>query len=214
MADELDAHVADLANAKAGWVTRRDAAEALGEAAKKALAALHAHSEDPDRDVQATVLKALQRTGAGGGLPGASADALPNTPEYTFEELIGGLAFKDRRVVAKLDTGCRVDLIVESERKQSVYVTPHENKEGASMIRIYTRCGAATPEAIAWAMRTNAHLLDCSFAILKEKEEDLLILINNIERIYATPARVKSVVKEIARYGDYLEKKLAAKDSF
>ena len=59
MVKDVKKAIANLANRKAGWVTRRDAAEALGAAVSEATTALRAHADDSDSDVQSAVKRAL-----------------------------------------------------------------------------------------------------------------------------------------------------------
>ena len=61
--DGLTKAIADLNNTRAGWVTRRDSAEALGKFARHALSALNSNSKDDDQDVRAAVVEQLRLVG-------------------------------------------------------------------------------------------------------------------------------------------------------
>jgi len=143
--NDIESAVAELADARAGWVHRRDAAEALGRAAGQALTALRAHEDDADVDVRAIVQKVL-------------------------------------------------------------------GQASAELIRVFTYCGAESEEALEWALEANMKLSHCALALTHDEDNRRFVLTRCFLAEAARPEQVKAAVKEIAFYGDWIEKKLTGLD--
>ncbi|MCC6142552.1 MAG: hypothetical protein IT368_01975 [Candidatus Hydrogenedentes bacterium] len=209
MFEGLDCAIADLKNRQAGWVTRRDAAEAIGEFAARSLAALHAHGEDDDVDVQSSVARELARAKA------ALRGIVPAAKARTLRELVHSCAKEDVRVVRETETGYEISVRFHDTRHQVVYITPHKRKDGVDLIRVFTYC-ANNPnqDVLTWALRSNAKLVQCALAVFFEDGVQKLVLMNNFILSETTPTEIKAAVKEIAFYGDWLEEKVTGMDDF
>lgn len=205
MYEELRRAIDELRNDKAGWVTRRDAAEVLGKVARQALAALDAHRADPDRDVRKAVERALERVSAP---PPSEMD----DRTFSLKELARGCEKQDERTVSPHGEGFSVVVRLAEERTQTVYIMPHRRRDGTSLVRMYSYCGDADPEVMAWALRSNSKLVHCAFAVQREDGADRIVLVNSLVHGKASPPAVKASVKEIAFYADWLEKKLTGLD--
>ncbi len=213
-----------LANPKAGWVNRRDAAECLGEAAAIALGALAGCRKDPDVDVRSAVEKMLAKAHAAGGASsgvatnsGASATAsgikskrVPGT--YSLEELARGCEKAGHRTVTERDEGFDVEVTMPNGRHQRVRIAPFERKDGLNMVRILTHCGKPSAAYYAWALQTNMILTHGALAVTGEGADQQFVIVHCYAMSEATPACVKASVKEIAYYGDWLEGKLTGRD--
>ena len=211
MSDAVELATQRLADRKAGWVTRRDAAETLGDAARRALAALKATAQDPDQDVRKTVeeqLAALQVP------PAPVATKYAARPRYTLAEMAQACAKPDRRTVRPDGDGYIVEARLPKNRAQTIYMRPLVSKDEKPLLRIYTCCGHPTPESLEWVLRSNARLTRCAFAIEEDEDGIFLILVHNLFLDSATPEEAKSVVKQIAFYGDWLEHKLTGQDEW
>jgi len=193
-----------LSNATAGWVTRRDAAERLGETAKRALAALHAHRADPDVDVRPTIEKALSQAAA--GLAGVALGM------YTLQDLANACAKTGERTVTAIGDGFEIEVAIKNGRRQRVCLATHVRKDGRKLVRVVTRCGPPTPESLEWALQLNVKLTHCALAIEEDGAEKWLVLTSSHIADDVTPQIVKTSVKEAAFYGDWVESKLTGKD--
>ena len=218
--DEIEAAVKALADPEDGWVNRRDAADALGDVARRALDALNAHQADPDVDVRAAVQRALGRATAGlAGLkprtepphPAPDAPPAPKTA-YLLDELAQACDRPGRRTVSPCEDGYQVEVVLKNERRQLVYVTPAEGEGGVKLVRVFTSCGKPTPESLRWALRTNMKVAHGALALSGEGDEEHFVLINYYLADEATPAEVRASVKELAVYGDWIEQRLAGAD--
>lgn len=207
MSEGIEQTVASLANRKAGWVTRRDAADSLATLARTALTALHAHQDDPDVDVRAAVLKALDRLNA----PLAPGEIAAGAS--TLEELARACAKPKYRVVSPWENGYAIRVSLRDGRTQTVYLVPCERDDGRSLVRVFTYCGEVKTEILEWALRNNERLAHCAFAIDRDKDKERIILVNNLYQDRATAEAVKSAVKEIAHFGDWVEKRLSGGDT-
>lgn len=210
MVEEMDKLVAQLANRDAGWVYRRDAAEALGRAARTAVEALHAHADEEDRDVRDVVDKAL------GWAKGALKGIAPVAQEraFTLEELAQSLKKPGNREVASKGDGYEITVNVGEGRSQRVLAEPATSQAGRDMIRISTRCGKANDKALRWALRNNTTLSHCALALSDEGGEEMFIMVNSFLADAVTPLEMKVSVKEVAYYGDWIESKLSGEDEF
>jgi hypothetical protein len=198
---ELDKAASELADARAAWVSRRDAADVLGAAAEQSIRALQNHRQDKDVDVRAAADRALGRAGA--ALAGAPAQR-----GYSLAELAQACAKPGERSVERDGDGFVVVVQTGEQRQQSVTLRPVEGRRG-KLIVLTTRCGKATTECIAWALRTNMDLALSALALAKEGDEDWLVLRSCYLPDEATPLEIKASVKELAFYGDWIERKLS-----
>jgi hypothetical protein len=207
MYKHIDEAIADLSNARTGWVTRRDAAEHLGRTAREALLALEAHVEDPDVDIRAAVARALETVSIPKGQPVPSQ-------QYSLEDLMTRCASPGRREVQQEEEGYAVTVSLREERTQKVLVAPVTHDNGKQLLRIQTWCGQGSDELYPWLLQSNGKLVHCAFALVPEAEGERVALVQNVPMEQATPEGVKEAVKEIAFYGDWLEKKISGRDDF
>lgn len=200
MLKEMESAASKLANTRAGWVTRRDAAELLGQSAEYAVRKLLQRRQESDVDVKAAVERALGRVRA-------ASDGVPPKAGYTLEELAQACAKEGQRTVRAEGDGYVVEVEVRSGRRQRVSLRTVDKGRGP-LVSLTTECGACTPEALRWALRANADLTFGALALDKEGDEERLVLRAAYLAGEATPAEVKAAVKELAFYGDWIEQKL------
>ncbi|MCP4639964.1 MAG: hypothetical protein GY851_06015 [bacterium] len=200
----------NLQNEKAGWVTRRDAAETLGKIASAALSVLNDHRDEMDVDVRRGVEEALGHASA------ALAGVAPKARETAFSlaDLARMCEKKDRRVVKPSGDGFVVDVTLKSGRGQAVFISPLKQKDGTELIRVFTYCGKVCPDSMKWALRANMKLSQGALAIDKAEGEERFVLLNCFIASEVTPMELKASVKEIAYYGDWMEHKLTGMDDF
>lgn len=200
MLGELENLIRKLENRDDNWVTRRDAAEALGKVVHAALAALVAHRADPDMDVQLQVERSLE---------GLRAIALPptvGTKEFTLRELAYACEKRPVRIVEPWENGFAVTVKCGEDRSQRVMVTSYDTRENR-LVRIYTPCGTANPEMYEWALKANSRMTMGFFALVRTRSGDRqLVLLHTLPRKDATPQLVKTAVKRIAVLGDEMER--------
>lgn len=206
MAKELDAARQRLEDARAGWVHRRDAALELGRWATIALDALKRHINDEDTDVRRAVGEAVAKI------------HLPTVPasdgSYALETLVATCEKPGKRSVRAEGDGFVVQVALPEGREQSVRLAASTSRDGHPLIQVSTRCGEANDKAKNWALRYNAKLVHCAFAVQVVDEKEELMLMENIPCRHANPEAVKAAVKEIAFYGDWIEQKLRGGDTF
>lgn len=208
MSDSLQTHSETLRNTKAGWVHRRDAAEALARIASTALETLRAHAQDPDPDVRAAIIKALAAYAGR-----AAAQPTPTATPPPLAELAAACARTGRRTVTQESDAFRIDVALEGDRRQQVHLREETRRDGVRLIQISTPCGAPTDESMRWGLRSNLKLAHCAVALGKDAHgAPILMLVRNLDARLATPDAVREAVKEIAHYGDWLEKKLTGLD--
>lgn len=212
MNEELDQTIKTLADASAGWVTRRDAALALGECARKSLAALQAHAHEKDVDVRYGVVEALNAAGAVAAPEGgrASVPAKPSPP--TLKELAQACIRKSKRAVKPDGDGFVVRVQTKAGRKQDVRIDRCKPPGVREVIQVSTECGVADDRVVAWAIRSNGTLTYGAFCVEERDGREHLRIVSNFDPALATPEMVKNAVKEAAHYGDWLEKKLSGED--
>jgi len=214
MFEELEKAIADLRNPRAGWVTRRDAAQALGQFAHHALYTLKEFRNEPDVDVRKAVRNALEQVKRPpDGRPQAAVPGESPRPADTLSDLVRACDKPNVRTVRPHDSGFEIEVRIDRERSQTVYVTPQE-EEGGRRIRVFTYCAAAESKTSAWALQANVKLAECAFGMWREGDEDRLVLIRNLAWENATPEGLKAIVKQVAFYGDWFEKKASGKDEF
>jgi hypothetical protein len=205
--DDMLQNAADtLANPSAGWATRKEQAARLGETARRAIEALRACKDDADPDVRNEVRKVLKQ------LPLVRARG--KAPEHSLESLAHACAKPDRRNVTTRDEGFQIEVKITDERMQDVFIVPDAREDGTALVRVYTKCGKPDASSAAWALRTNAELIGCAFAVENHDRFEHLILVQNFVLAKVTPEEVVAAVKQIAYYGDWLERKLSGADTF
>ncbi len=199
-----------LANAKAGWTDRRDAAEVLGQLALAALKTLHEHSSDEDTDVRNAVERALEEIEVY-----AHGDSTRSeSAEYTLDELMLAVDDPGAYSATRKDNRYVVNCALPNNRRQVVHVEPHTRKDGTELIRVYTVCGPARTDAYRWALRANRNLPLGALAVAKYEGTEHFILLNCYLTSTVTPADVRSSVRELSRYGDWIEQKITGLDDF
>lgn len=199
-----------LADTKAGWVHRRDAADALGKAAAAAAAALREHAKDPDTDVRAAAARALETAKA------RLAGVMPK-PEggYSLERLARACEKTGKRTVREDKDGYAIEVALKEGRHQVVYLRPFESSDGRKLLRLYSFCSRGLDDAVtARALRTNAKLGLCALAIVPAEDGERLALVRCFLQSDATPEDIRAALKEITLYGDWLEQKLTGLDEF
>jgi hypothetical protein len=213
MIEDLNKTIAALADTRAGWVIRRDAAELLGELAKRSLTALKANVNEHDTDVRSAVEKALASVGnAGGGASESAGEAAAGTPP-TMKALALACVKKPKRAVRREGTGFVVRSAMKEGRTQDVTISRFKREDGRELIRVYTECGPADPESIAWAVRNNNQCIYCAFNVEDRDGVDHLTIVAHFDPKHVTPGMVRDAVKEMAYYGDWLEQKLGGGDA-
>ena len=208
---DIDKAAAELRDPRAGWVDRRDAAEALGKAAMHAIKMLRAHEEDADVDVRETVRKVLGEVG------GVLAGIEPRPQEtaaqsFSLEQLVRACEKEGERTVTPRNGDFVVTVQLRQGRHQDIHVSAFERNDGVKLIRVFTDCGKASDNALSWALRANMKLSHCALALTSEDEAQRFVLTRCFLAEAATPAQVKAAVKEIAFYGDWMEKRLSGLD--
>ncbi len=211
MFDQLEKHAETLRNTNAGWVSRRDAADDLGRIAAYALVALREHQDEMDTDVRRSIDKALAQASA--ALAGIKPEISKSPRLYTLEELVRACQKEGSREISPYGDGYVVEVTLHSGRKQRVYVEPFTRKDGLKLVRVYTYCGAYTPETAGWALRANMKMAQGALAVTTHEEQECFVLTNCYLSGEVTPAELKTSVKEIAFYGDWMEEKLEGGDT-
>jgi len=210
MFEEIARFAKVLGDTDAGWVDRRDAVAKLGDIAAKALDVLREFDDELDVDVRRAVDDALAN--ASGALAGI--DPVRQSKQFTLEELARSCERDDNRVVAPHEEGFVVQVELKSGRGQAVFIMPHTLRDGAELIRVFTKCGAPSEKSLEWALRANMKLSQGALAIEKTEDEKQFVLLNCFLATEATPLEIKDAVKRIAFYGDWVETKLSDLDEF
>ena len=205
MLEEIGTAGEVLANTKAGWVNRRDAAELLSDAACRALSALHTHHQDPDRDVRDAVQKGLAKAVA------ATAGVRPEGG-HSLAELARACAKPGEREVSPHGDGYDIEVHLKNDRHQCVHLIPFTRKDRTRLVRIFTHCGKPKADSLSWALQANMKLTHGALALDGEGDNARFVLVNCYLAEAATLAEVKASVKEIASFGDWLEEKLTGLD--
>ena len=210
MYEEIARSAKVLADANAGWVHRRDSAETLGNIAAKALDALREFGDELDVDVHRAIEEALANASAAL----AGVEPVRQSKQYTLEELAYSCERDDNRIVAPHEDGYVVHVELKKERHQDVFIMPHKLRDGAEIIRVFTKCGAPTEQSLEWALRANMKLSQGALAISKTEGEKEFVIINCFLATETSPLDIKDAVKRIAFYGDWVEMKLSDLDEF
>lgn len=210
MNDEIDNVIRRLRDTKAGWVTRRDAAEHLGKMATQALVALQSFSDEMDVDVRRAIDEWLGKAAAivKNVKPMAEARA------YTLEELVRSVAKEGSRDVEADGDGFVARVTLKGGRSQSVHVREFLREDGVKLVQVYTVCGRADEKAYAWALRANMKLIQGAVALSKDGEDERFVLSTSFLADQVSKVEIKSAIKETAFYGDWIEQKLSKQDEF
>jgi hypothetical protein len=197
-----------LKNRESGWVARRDAAENIGKHANRLVASLLEHQQDPDMDVQMEVVRQIKPLHVLLNTGGKSRKS------FTLRDLAFVCEKHGQRTVETYKNGFVITVKLDGGRSHRVYLMPHKVNEGKGMIRLFTLCGEASPEKFAWVLRANTKLSHGAFSLLTFNKQEYLVIMKNLLKEEATPEIVKRGVKEMAFYGDWLEEKIKAMDTF
>jgi len=214
MFEELDRTIASLKDTSAGWVTRRDAALALGEYAKRARAALEAQAGEKDVDVRKGIEDGLAMAGTSAAPPASTTRAPERPSPPTMKELAQACIRKGRRAVKPDGDGFLVRVQTKADRTQDVRIDRYKQEGTREMIRLSTVCADADDDSIAWAIRSNNKFIYCAFCVEERDGTDRIMIVSNFDPELVTPEMVKNAVKEIAHYGDWLERKLTGEDNY
>ncbi len=209
MAGPLDQHIRKLADPDSGWVNRRDAAQALGAVAARAVQILKSYEREPDKDVRASIDHALgvARAGLDGIAPAAGTG-------FTMDDFAREIHRPPSRTVEKFGEGLSVTVALPNKNNQRIIVEPHDGATEMKLIRIYTRCGKPRDGSYDWALRTNMNTAQCALALTEEDGEEIYWLVNHFLADQATPSEIKAAVKEISFYGDWIEQKMTGQDKY
>lgn len=196
-----------LKNPRSGWVTRRDAADALGSSAIHTIAALRACESDKDTDVQRAVVEALSRV----------RDSLSGTEYcrpvlYSVEDLVRYVEKPGQREVHKEGDGFTISINLRAGRKQTIHVCSAPGQDGTVLIHVYSICGKPTQESIQLALKANVKLVRGATAIMHHRGEDALVFVRVLDLKEISPGEFKACVKEVAVYSDWLEQRLSGKE--
>lgn len=204
MSNDIRKAIQTLGNADAGWVNRRDAAELLAKATRDSLTALHAHKNDPDRDVQGAVVQALN--GIGLDVPAPASDPT------SLKKLVMALERKGSRDVTITKSGFDVVVQTKDGRSQTVSIEAATSNTKQKIIRVSTTCGPATEDVYQWALQNNNKMSHCALATEERNGETMLVLVNNHLAESISFEELKLTVKEVAFYGDWVEEKITGAD--
>lgn len=211
MTSKIDRASEVLADSKETWVRRRDAAEYLGNVAKRALDALKAQGSDPDTDVRMAAERALREAQSA---PSAAEPGAEAPKHYSLAELAGACEKPGERSVESDGHGYIVEVEIKGGRRQDVRLDTAQRKDGVKIVRVITDCADATPDTLSWALRTNTKIPTGAIGIITRNGVERLVLSQCILADEAAPRDVIRAVKAIAFYGDMIEKKLTGLDEF
>lgn len=193
-----------LANPKAGWVNRRDAAAFLAEVANRSLSTLVRYRHDVDQDVHNAVersvgqvsqcIQSIKRGGA--------------SVEHTLEEMAQACSDMPEVAVTMHVQGFVADVTLANGHIHRVFVSRYTPQEGVSMIRVFSICGKPSPKAIPWALRANMQLSHGALALTGEGNEEQFALVDYYLASEVTPLEVAASVREFGFYGDWIQTRL------
>jgi hypothetical protein len=130
----------------------------------------------------------------------------------SFDDLARACAKTGERTVTRHEQGYAIDVQLKEGRHQRVFLTAFERKDGVKLIRVFTYCGKPTPESLQWSLEVNMKLTRGALALCGKDADLRLVLVDCYPAGEATPHAVKTSVKEIAHYGDWIEQKLTGLD--
>ncbi len=212
---DLEQLEATLRNKNAGWVNRRDAAQGLRDAALAVTDCLKAHAEDSDTDVRMAAIDSLAR------LADALGTKAPPKQEESWEDvreplprMVGRLNKTGVREVHQEGNHFSVKVQQNDGREQTVYVAPFTRKDGLKVVSVFTYCGEFSEEAMEWALRANAKMVQGALGVVEHGGKQLFNLSRNFLEEEFTYRALKAAVKEIAYYGDWIENRMTGLDDF
>ncbi|MCX5758810.1 MAG: hypothetical protein NTU83_09965 [Candidatus Hydrogenedentes bacterium] len=185
-----------LADAKAGWVNRRDAAVFLGETANDSLAALVLYRNDMDQDVKNAVAKSVAKV------------CLCVEVEHTLEEMAQTCSELPEVAVKMHAQGFVADVRLANGHAHRVFVSRYLAENHPPAIRVFSICGRPTPQSIPWALRMNMQLSHGALAITGEGNEEQFALVDYYLASQVSPLEVAVSVRELGFYGDWIETRL------
>jgi len=205
MSETIDQSIKTLKNPDAGWVNRRDAVDHLSRSIHDALSTLHQFKDDPDNDVQRAVLSALNEIGIDAPAPVDDVTSL--------RKLVHALESKNSREVTDTKDGFQVLVQTREGRSQKVDIIKTVSNTKQDIIHISTTCGPAQESTHDWALRNNLNMSHCALAIEERDGEPWFVLVNNHLTESISFEELKLTVKEVAFYGDWVEKKITGEDN-
>ena len=193
-----------LADAKAGWVNRRDAALFLGETANRSFAALVRYRDDMDQDVKNAVEKCVAKVcSCVQDVKRAGASV-----EHTLEEMAQTCSELPEVAVAMHAQGFVADVKLANGHEHRVFVSRYSAENRPPAIRVFSICGRPTPQAIPWALRMNMQLSHGALALTGEGNEEQFALVDYYLASEVTPLEVAASVREFGFYGDWIQTRL------
>jgi len=196
-----------LANEKATWVDRRDAAVFLGKIAKQALTTLYNQRDDKDTDVRMAVQKVLEEVDES-----HPAHAVSAAPALSLKDLVMACAKPGEREIISEGDRFRVVMTLRDNRKQTVYVQPHKRKDGIRLVRVFTFCGHPAEDAYRWALEANMKLVQSAVGLAQHDGEEQFALLRCFLDGEITKPEMHAAIKEIGIYGDWIEQKMSGLD--
>ncbi len=210
MMEAIRKAVGVLENTKAGWASRREAADMLSQAACTAAEALYRYRTDPDVDVRRAVETGCARLES---VLKHAASAAPMTAQYSLEELVNACRKPGVRDVRAEGDTYVIDIRLESGRHQTIYVKAIGN-ENRPLVRVLSFCAPYRADMpVPWMLRANARFAQAAIALVDRSGEEWVAVINSFLEGEITPQEMKAAVKEVAFYADWLEQKLSGKDN-
>ncbi len=193
-----------LADSKAGWVNRRDAALFLGETATRSLADLVRYRNDMDQDVNSAVEKCVAK------IRSCVQDVKRGgtSVERTLEEMAQACSELPEVAVTMHVQGFVADVKLANGHEHRVFVSQYLAENGLSAIRVFSICGRPTPQAIPWALRMNMQLLHGALALTGEGDEEQFALVDYYMASHVSPLEVAASVREFGIYGDWIKTRL------
>jgi hypothetical protein len=214
MAKEIEQALKDLRNASVAWTARRDAAALLGRVVQEAFSALKSQRDDPQIDVRMAVDQALRRAGTP-PVANTDGDKLPKIMrEYSLEELAQSCVKQGKCTLSKQGNDFALEVRTSDSRRQIVQLSVLTEPGASTLLRIHTRCGEAAPKTFQWALRNNARMKGCAFALETIDEKEHLTVVINLPLKNILPELVQSAGANVAQYGDWVEQKLSKMDRY
>ena len=214
MMNNIEQALKDLRNASVAWTARRDAAALLGRVAQEAFAALKAQRDDPQIDVRMAVDQALRRAGTPPAANAAGDEAAKTPREYTLEELAQSCVKEGKCILSPQGNDFALEVRTGDSRRQMVLLSLFTEPGASPLLRVHTRCGEAGSNTFQWALRNNARMKGCAFALETIDGKDQLTVVINLPLNNVLPELVQSAVANVAKYGDWVEKKLSKTDQY
>jgi len=198
--------IATLEDESKTWVDRRDAVDALAKTITDAEQALQSQAETKDPDVRMAVARALEKLDrpTPAGKFGQDIESL--------DDVVYACAKPGEREVVADGDGFRVDVTLKSGRNQTVRVERHQRNDGIKVVRVYSPCGGAEPDAYDWCLKANLKLVQSSVGLIEGNGNRQFVLLRTFLDGEITKPEMHAAIKEIAHYADWLENKITGKD--